>query len=105
MDNQETKEKGKNNNDNKETIHVQQQNTPMTYIEIVTKIDEEHRPVSVLEIDLVISREKGQEYRSLSINFAEIDSVKQELIEKSISLNEDSFYVLKQFFSQLEWNN
>jgi hypothetical protein len=111
MENQqveETTQETTENSQEQNRIHVQSnsaQQKPMTYIEIVTEKDEQGQPLSVLEVDLVISREKGQETRSLSINFAGIDTEKKELIEKSVSIDEEGFYILKQFFSQLEWNN
>lgn len=80
-------------------------NNPVTYIEIITEKDESGQPLSVLEVDLIISREKGEEKRSLSINFAGIDTEKKELVEKSVNINQDSFHQLKEFFAQLEWNN
>lgn len=78
---------------------------PATYIEIVTEKDNEGQPISVLEVDLIISREKGKETRKLSMNFAGIDFEKKEMIENSISLDRDSFEVLKKFFTQLDWNS
>lgn len=88
-------------------IHVFNSNKglPSTYIEIITEIDEENQPISVLEVDLVISREKGKETRKLSMNFAGIDLSKKEMIEKSINLDQESFENLKRFFTQLDWNS
>lgn len=80
-------------------------NLPVTYIEIITERDDEGQPISVLEVDLVISREKGRETRRLSMNFAGIDFEKKEMIEKTVDLDEQSFETLKEFFSQLDWNS
>jgi len=76
-----------------------------TYIELITERDEENQPISILEVDLVISREKGQENRRLSINFAGIDLETKTLVEKSVNINRDEFEVLKSFFCQLDWNS
>jgi hypothetical protein len=78
---------------------------PSTYIEIITEKDSDGQPISVLEVDLVISREKGKETRKLSMNFAGIDLEKKEMIEKSVNLDQESFDVLKKFFTQLDWNS
>jgi hypothetical protein len=78
---------------------------PITYIEIITEKDEDGQPVSVLEVDLVISREKGTETRKLSMNFTGIDFEKKEMIEKSVNLDRESFEILKKFFTQLDWNS
>ncbi len=80
-------------------------NSPSTYIEIITEKDEDGQPISVLEVDLVISREKGKETRRLSMNFAGIDFEKKEMIEKAVNLDRDSFDLLKKFFTQLDWNS
>lgn len=80
-------------------------NLPVTYVEIITERDEEGQPISVLEVDLVISREKGKETRWLSMNFAGIDFEKKEMVEKSVNLDEESFEALKKFFTQLDWNS
>jgi hypothetical protein len=78
---------------------------PNTYIEIITEKDKDNQPISVLEVDLIISREKGKETRRLSMNFACIDFEKKEMIEKTVNLDQDSFQVLKNFFTQLDWNS
>jgi hypothetical protein len=80
-------------------------NPPITYIEVITEKDEEGQPVSVLEVDLVISREKGKETRRLSMSFTGIDFEKKEMIEKSVNLDKESFEFLKKFFTQLDWNS
>jgi hypothetical protein len=79
--------------------------SPSTYIEVITEKDEDGQPVSVLEVDLVISREKGKETRRLSMNFTGIDFEKKEMIEKSVNLDRESFEILKKFFTQLDWNS
>jgi hypothetical protein len=76
-----------------------------TYIEIVAEKDSQGQPLSVLEVDLIISREKGRETRRLSMNFAGIDMEKKEMVEKSINIDRESFEQLKQFFSNLDWNS
>lgn len=76
-----------------------------TYIEIIAEKDNQGQPLSVLEVDLIISREKGRETRRLSMNFAGIDMEKKEMVEKSINIDRESFEKLKQFFSNLDWNS
>jgi hypothetical protein len=76
-----------------------------TYIEIVASTDESGQPMSVLEVDLIISREKGKENRRLTMNFAEIDEKSKQIIEKSVNINKESFMELKEFFSNLDWNS
>ena len=76
-----------------------------TYIEIVSEKDETGQPLSVLEVDLIISREKGKETRRLAMNFAGIDVENQQMIEKSVNINRESFEQLKSFFSNLDWNS
>ena len=76
-----------------------------TYIEIVAEKDSQGQPLSVLEVDLIISREKGRETRRLSMNFAGINMEKKEMVEKSINIDRESFEQLKQFFSNLDWNS
>jgi hypothetical protein len=76
-----------------------------TYIEIIAEKDNQGQPLSVLEVDLIISREKGRETRRLSMNFAGIDMEKKEMVEKSINIDRESFEQLKQFFSNLDWNS
>ena len=76
-----------------------------TYIEIFAEKDSQGQPLSVLEVDLIISREKGRETRRLSMNFAGIDMEKKEMVEKSINIDRESFEQLKQFFSNLDWNS
>lgn len=76
-----------------------------TYIEIVAERDESGQPLSILEVDLVISREKGKETRRLEMNFAGIDLEKKEMIEKSVSISRENFEILKHFFCHLDWNS
>jgi len=76
-----------------------------TYIEIVATKDEAGQPMSVLEVDLIISREKGKESRRLTMNFAEIDEASKQIVEKSVNIDRDSFNELKEFFSNLDWNS
>jgi hypothetical protein len=78
---------------------------PSTYIELIVEKDASGAPLSVLEVDLVISREKGKETRKLAMNFAGIDIVKKEMIEKSVSIDRENFEVLKNFFCKLDWNS
>jgi hypothetical protein len=78
---------------------------PSTYIELIVEKDASGAPLSVLEVDLVISREKGKETRKLAMNFAGIDMVKKEMIEKSVSIDRENFEVLKNFFCKLDWNS
>lgn len=74
-----------------------------TYIEIITEKDPTGQPLSVLEVDLIISREKGQETRRLAMNFAGIEN--QQMVEKTVNIDRDSFEKLKLFFSNLDWNS
>tara|TARA_Y100000389_G_C17455170_1_gene517659 strand:+ start:414 stop:836 length:423 start_codon:yes stop_codon:yes gene_type:complete len=76
-----------------------------TYIEIISEKDETGQPLSVLEVDLIISREKGKETRRLAMNFTGIDVEKQKMIENSVNINRESFEQLKNFFSNLDWNS
>lgn len=76
-----------------------------TYIEIISEKDESGQPLSVLEVDLVISREKGRETRRLEMNFAGIDVEKKQMIEKSVSIDRQNFEILKNFFCNLDWNS
>jgi hypothetical protein len=76
-----------------------------TYIEIVASKDESGQPMSVLEVDLIISREKGKENRRLAMNFAEIDVKSKQILEKSVNIDQESFRKLKEFFSNLDWNS
>lgn len=80
-------------------------NPPSTYIEIISEKDEAGQPISILEVDLVISREKGKETRKLSLSFAGIDLDKKEMIEKSVNIDKDNFEKLKDFFCNLDWNS
>jgi hypothetical protein len=88
-----------NNLDNKENQYSE------TYLELITERDESNQPLSVLEVDLVISREKGKENRNLSINFTGIDIEKKEMIEKRVTLDKQNFDIIKNFFSQLRWDS
>ncbi len=76
-----------------------------TYIEIVATKDDSGQPMSVLEVDLIISREKGKENRRLAMNFAEIDVASKQIVEKSVNIDRDSFEQLKNFFTNLDWNS
>jgi len=78
---------------------------PSTYIELIVEKDNTGAPLSVLEVDLVISREKGKETRKLAMNFAGIDLAKKEMIEKSVSIDRENFEILKNFFCKLDWNS
>jgi len=76
-----------------------------TYIEIVASKDESGQPMSVLEVDLIISREKGKENRRLAMNFMELDVKSKQIVEKSVNIDQESFRELKEFFSNLDWNS
>ncbi len=80
-------------------------NATPTYIEIISEKDDAGQPISILEVDLVISREKGKETRRLSLSFAGIDLEKKEMIEKSVNIDEDNFERLKNFFCNLDWKS
>lgn len=98
-------------NHNQNNINDNKNNIPenplynKTYIEIIAEKDSQGQPLSVLEVDLIISREKGKETRRLCMNFAGIDMEKKEMIEKSINIDRESFEQLKEFFSNLDWNS
>lgn len=85
------------------TQETQSANHNKTYIEIITEKDATGQPLSVLEVDLIISREKGQETRRLAMNFAGIEN--QQMVEKTVNIDRDSFEKLKLFFSNLDWNS
>ena len=85
------------------TQETQRLNHNKTYIEIVTEKDATGQPLSVLEVDLIISREKGQETRRLAMSFAGIEN--QQMVEKTVNIDRDSFEKLKLFFSSLDWNS
>jgi len=85
------------------TQEYQNVNHNKTYIEIVTEKDATGQPLSVLEVDLIISREKGQETRRLAMSFAGIEN--QQMVEKTVNIDRDSFEKLKLFFSSLDWNS
>jgi len=95
--------------DVKATQHVTNLERPSsngkTYIEIVATKDDSGQPMSVLEVDLIISREKGKENRRLAMNFAEIDVASKQIVEKSVNIDRDSFEQLKNFFTNLDWNS
>lgn len=88
-----------------ETVLPKNNETPSTYIEIISEKDASGQPVSALEVDLIISREKGKETRRLSINFMGIDMEKKEMVEKSVDIDRQSFERLKEFFCNLDWNS
>lgn len=52
-----------------------------------------------LEADLVTFREKGQQVKYFSLSFTN-----PEKQVSSISLDQESFSSLKEFFKQLDWN-
>lgn len=61
---------------------------------------------TLLEIDLVTFREKNQEMRYLGLTFTGTNPKTGEPQESFVNIdNEESFYVLKNFFAQLEWNS
>ena len=88
-----------------ETVLPKTNEAPSTYIEIISEKDASGQPVSALEVDLIISREKGKETRRLSINFMGIDMEKKEMVEKSVDIDRQSFERLKDFFCNLDWNS
>jgi type VI protein secretion system component Hcp len=51
------------------------------------------------EVDLITYREKGQQVKYLSISFTDVNEN-----VASLSLNEESFGIVKTFFKQLDWN-
>ena len=57
-----------------------------------------------IEMDLVTFREKGQQVRYLSFLINSLDT-NQQPVSASLSLDEQSFNHIKEFFSQLEWNS
>ncbi len=58
----------------------------------------------VLELDLVVFREKGEQTRYLSITFSQKDE-KGEPASVSINLNEESFNSIREYFKNLDWNS
>ena len=53
-----------------------------------------------LEFDLIVFREKGEQTRYLNVTFGEKDQN-----PTSISLNEESFNSIKEYFKNLDWNS
>jgi len=60
---------------------------------------------SLIEIDLVTFREKGEQTKFLSVGILAKNEKTGEGQEVGISLDEESFLTLKEFFKQLEWNS
>jgi len=57
-----------------------------------------------LELDLIVFREKGEQTRYLNVTFGQKDEAGQQS-SVSISLNEESFNSIKEYFKNLEWNS
>lgn len=74
-----------------------QKKGPVTYISLNTS-----EGVN-FEVDLVTFREKGEQTKYLSIGF--MDETQSPPFIFSRSLDQESFNTLKNFFSQLDWNN
>ncbi|HUS49429.1 MAG TPA: hypothetical protein VMZ91_04655, partial [Candidatus Paceibacterota bacterium] len=55
------------------------------------------------EVDLVTFREKGQQTKYLSLSFVDENHNPSQVFTKS--LDQESFNMLKKFFSQLDWNS
>ena len=66
--------------------------------------NKENPDAGILELDLVVFREKGEQTRYLSISFAQPDE-KGNMKSVSINLNEESFQNVKKFFEQLDWQS
>jgi hypothetical protein len=64
----------------------------------------ENPEAGLLELDLVVFREKGEQTRYLNLSFAQPD---ENGVMKSVSvnLNEESFNNIREFFKQLDWNS
>jgi hypothetical protein len=57
------------------------------------------------EADLVTFREKGQQVRYLAFTFTNLNQKTNIQEQSTLSLDEQSFLKLKDFFRQLEWNS
>ena len=57
-----------------------------------------------LELDLIVFREKGEQTRYLNVSFTQKDEGGQPSTV-AISLNEESFNSIREFFKDLEWNS
>lgn len=73
-----------------------------TYLMLGNK-DESTNSENIMELDLITARHKGEEIRYLSINFQKL--IGSQVSENSISLDEEGFNNLKEFFAQLSWNS
>ena len=60
---------------------------------------------SLMEIDLVTARQKGEEIRYLLVTFGGKDARNNEQQNASISIDEGGFNQIKKFFAQLEWGS
>jgi len=58
-----------------------------------------------LEIDLITSRQRGEEVRFLAVTVMTKTSDMEHPEEVSINLDRESFDKLKLFFNQIEWNS
>lgn len=58
----------------------------------------------MLELDLVVFREKGEQTRYLSVTFSQKDG-DNEPASVSINLNEESFNSIREYFKNLDWNS
>lgn len=57
-----------------------------------------------VEVDLVTFREKGQQTKYLSISFVDTSQGEPTTLAAQ-SFDQESFYSLKKFFEQLDWNS
>lgn len=57
-----------------------------------------------LEFDLIVFREKGEQTRYLNVTFGQKDG-NNEPSTVSISLNEESFNSIREYFKNLDWNS
>lgn len=66
--------------------------------------DQSNPASGTLELDLVVFREKGEQTRCLNITFGQKNG-NNEPSSVSISLNEESFNSIKEYFKNLDWNS
>jgi hypothetical protein len=64
----------------------------------------ENPSAGLLELDLVVFREKGEQTRYLHLSFAQPDE-NNNMKSVSVNLNEESFKTIQEFFKQLDWNS
>lgn len=72
---------------------------PTTYIRLGNE------EAGELEIDLISYRQKGEQVKYMSLSFSGKNPKNSEAQESSVSLDEETFYALKKFFLQLDWNS